>query len=307
MNLRLIKRIRPLEAALDRNNQILTYNANVNLLIKKRREAIIMDAKAVELSDEVLAKTDPDLPAISIFMERSYSESLWLLLESLSMTQRALRFWSLSTVDEIKEALQDKPPSLLDAATLSFVRTRLLKSYGEAVERFGKEPQTFSGIRHHLSPAELRRWTHHPQKKTIVEIPPVFRGTTAEQSPFYSKCNVRLHCVRFFAEGVTTKTETLLVILTHLGEETIVDTNDKAHTWVHEQIKVQFQYRLADRAFNVPSTVDGKIGEQTTNKYAMVGPFASWLIDVNPLYNTDIEMNEVSDAWLEFDGVFDSL
>ena len=291
---------------MERNNQILNYNANVNLTVKKRKEAEILDAKVNELSDDVLAKTDPELPAISLYMEKAYFESLWLLMESLSMTQRALRFWSLSSVDEIKQALQNKPPSLLDTATLSSIRTRLLKSYASAVEKFGKEPQQFSGIKYPLSPAEKRRWTNHPQNKTIIKIPPTFRATTAEQSPFYGKCNVRLHTVRFFAKGLTTNAKTVLVMLTHLGEDTIVDRNDQAHVWVHEQIKLQFQYQLSDMAFDVPGGVDGRIGEKTQDKYALVGPFASWLIEVNPSYNTGVNIKGVTDAWLEFGGVFES-
>ncbi|KAM0553383.1 hypothetical protein ACHAPJ_007397 [Fusarium lateritium] len=302
-----------IEAALQRNNHILMYNSTVNLILKKKQEAKASEAQAAQFSDEALATIDPDLPAISIFMERIYSESLWLLLESLSMTQRALRFWSLTQVDEIKEALKNKPPALLDSTTLSHVRTRLLKSYEKAVERAGKEPQPFSGIKYPLSATEIRRWINHPQMKTIVKIPPVFRETSSEKHPFYGKANVRLHTVRFFAkkadvDGETPLVdgETLLVKLTHLGEETIVNPSNKAFTCVHEQIKLQFQYRVKDMAFNVPGTVDGNIGEKTQGKYAMVGPFASWLVDVDPLYNTGVDLSGVTEAWFEFSGEFDS-
>jgi hypothetical protein len=142
--------------------------------------------------------------------------------------------------------------------------------------------------------------------QTIVRLEPAFRDTTAEENPFYGKANVRLHTVRFFAKGVRIPGETMQVLLTHLGEEVIVDTKNQPHTWIHEQLKVQFQCRVADMSFTGPGTVDGTIGAKVQGKYAMVGPFASWLVDVNPAYNTGIDIMNVSHAWLEFSGEFDS-
>lgn len=74
---------------------------------------------------------------------------------------------------------------------------------------------------------------------------PNFPHYTIGAEPFLQQghCPLTAHTVRFFARGARTNAGRRYYssMLTPLGEETILDTDDKAHTWVHEPITVPFQ------------------------------------------------------------------
>jgi hypothetical protein len=113
--------------------------------------------------------------------------------------------------------------------------------------------------------------------------------------------------VRFFAQGITAPADTVSVQLRHLGDETVVDTNDIPHRFLHEPITLNFQYRVADMSCSGPGTVDGVIGNRPgKDQFAPVGPFATWLVEINPAYNKGVNLEGVTDAWFEFAGTFQS-
>lgn len=298
---------------------VLRYNATIALIQKKEQEACAFEQQSVELSSQVLKDATADLPSSTLFMEQCYAESLWILLESFSRTQRALRFLTLSpaTEDVIGKTLRGNPT---DFDALHTLRTKLLQAYADGIEAAGKNPQHFEGVRHYLTAGELGRLKGGKDSSSaldggavVVKIPPATRKTTADESPFHGMCNVRLKTVRFFARGaaVGDGVQIMTVFLTHLGEETIVDFADTQHVFVHDRIRLQFRYRVADMGYSGPGTVEGNIGEAVAGNgggddFALVGPFASWSIELSQRHNPGLSLQSVEEAWLEFGGTFRS-
>lgn len=292
------------DTTLERNEHIMLYNANIDLFYKKQADIKAATSQLASLTDQVLSTIDPDLPGAAIFMERTYYDSMWILLETLYMSQRALGFWTGMNKNHIAKALKAKPQGFLDAATLGYVRTRLLQAYKNEVENKSHSPQIFPKIKVPVPDRQLSFWKRSKDMKVMIKIPPAMKLTSLEDNPFAGKCDVRLKTVRFFAKGVTGKTTTLKVVLTHLGVETIVDSNDVAHPFTHEKVKLDFEYNTADMTYDFAST-DGNIGKQSTSDvYALVGPFASWLVEIVPQYNPGVSLQGVTSAWFEFNGEY---
>lgn len=284
----------------------MLYNANINLFYKKQEDLKAATSKLSSLTDEILSNIDPDLPGAAIFMERTYYDSMWILLETLYMSQRALNFWTTSSTDWIADALKAKPQSFLDAATLSYVRTKLLQAHKNELEDKGNNPQKFPPIKIPMPDRQLSFWKRSKDMKVMVKIPAAMKETSLDDHPFAGKCDVRLNTVRFFAEGVTVtgKTDMLRVNLTHLGVETIVDAKNKAHSFTHDQVKLDFEHNITDMTYNEKIT-EGNIGKQSTKDvYAHVGPFASWIVEAVPQYNPGVSLKNVTAAWFEFTGEY---
>lgn len=120
---------------LERNNLLLQYNATIALVQKKQAEADSFEEHAKQSSSQILGSTTPALPWSTLFMEQCYTESLWILLESFSRTQRALRFWTLSSPDLIASTLRGDPT---DFDALHTLRTKLLEAYANGIEHHFK-------------------------------------------------------------------------------------------------------------------------------------------------------------------------
>ncbi|GAV98937.1 serine protein [Lentinula edodes] len=293
-----------IDATIKRNQSILDYNASVNILVKHKERVVALQEKSSDLSDAVLAGTDPNLPGIAIMMQQLHAESLWALLEGLYMTQRALRFHSLAVDTELFPPTTSQNLSALDSATLGMVRTRLLRSYRNSIEETGRNPQQFVRIRYYLTEADLKRWKRQITMKTIIDIPPVYHETPIGDHSLAGRSNIRLDTVRFFVEGLKTTYPTVTLTLTQLGTEIIVDHRNKQNEFQHEQVRLQFQYQAGTVSLVESGTVDGNLSKNFNDPYAKIGPFASWMLEIDPRYNPGVNIKEATSAWFEFSGEF---
>lgn len=263
-----------------------------------------LQERSSDLSDAVLAGTDPNLPGIAIMMQQLHAESLWALLEGLYMTQRALRFHSLAVDTELFPPTTSQNLSALDSATLGMVRTRLLRSYRNSIEETGRNPQQFVKICYYLTEADLKRWKRQVNMKTIIDIPPVYHETPIRDHSLAGRSNIRLDTVRFFVEGLKTTCPTVTLTLTQLGTEIIVDHRNKQNEFQHEQVRLQFQYQAGTMSLVESGTVDGNLSKNFNDPYAKIGPFASWMLEIDPRYNPGVNIKEATSAWFEFSGEF---
>ena len=124
---------------------------------------------------------------------------------------------------------------------------------------------------------------------------------------FAAMVNVGLTKVRLFLEDAYTRNGVLRVTLTHAGNEVIYDQHQKAIQFHHERLNVGFHYRIQGNDYKGPGTSDGDIGREDrtgNDRFSLVGPFASWWVDVRPENSPGLDLSKVTKATLEFEGVY---
>lgn len=300
-----------INVTLRRNDAIMQYNNAANLWLKKHEEMSELDIQRT-LAGEPRATQDPDLPAVAMFMEQSYNRMLWATMENLYLTERALRFWTLDDTPIIQPGLGNNPASNMTHATLSNISNDLLTAYSKAHEQRGIKPSHFNGIKVHLNPEGLKQLKSTGE--AFLTIPPVESWTTTQENSFAGKCCVRLTKARFFLKfkDAPSADSRILVAVTHLGRETILDTAHTHHSFLHDQIYMHFKYpsNLADNPHSFKpgeyeDTIDADIGEKTNAEYALVGPFTTWRIQVpKELNDKGLNLDGVDDGFFHFEGMF---
>jgi hypothetical protein len=99
--------------------------------------------------------------------------------------------------------------------------------------------------------------------------------STKHPSPFYGMADVRITRVWVWVEGARTSDNELTVLLTQLGQETIVNLQNQALEFVHSEVGTRLVYDINTKV--VRSGGDIRLPE---SKYAAVGPFGTWVVKV---------------------------
>jgi hypothetical protein len=291
-----------------RNTAVLHYNACVNLWYTNQQHKAYYTDKRDSLSDTVIKTINPDLPAINIFVQKAYSDAVVAVMEALYRAQRSYRFTALTIASPLSASLQGGPPSAMRHADLVRARSGILKAYMDAMDAWGRGPQDFHGVMWPLGDDE---WgAMRTTQGAFVTIPPATPGLSEAQHPFAGKSNVRVTAVRLFVTGgARTASGFLSAKLTHSGAETIVDAAGRQFQFYHNPITREFRYRIAAGEFEpaVDGTVEGDIsgGGVTTDardRYALVGPFTTWSIDLGS--NGGLDLSDATGAYLKFYGKF---
>ncbi|CAN9474366.1 unnamed protein product [Alternaria alternata] len=289
-----------------RNTAVLHYNASLNLWYTNQKQKVYYQTQRDTLSDTVIKTIDPSLPAVTIFMEKAYTDSVATVMHALYRTQRSYRFTALTADSPLSKSLQGSPITQIRHADLVRANANILKAYWDAMDASGSEPQEFHGLVYPLPHAEWE--TVQDTMATYLNIPSVTSDLSESTSPFAKMANVRLTRVRLFVPGAKTASGMLRVALTHNGTETIVDTTDAPYSFFHSPISRTFKYRLTDGAFDssVDGAVDGVIGvrkaAKTEDAFTLVGPFTTWYISL--VGNDGLDLSQASSAYLKFDGSF---
>lgn len=291
-------------AIVERNNQILRYNAILNTEWDKLALIRTYEAELEQFSDETLKTLRPDLPAVAGFVARLYHDARDRVLETLYSTSRAYRFWALSNRDPVQQTFASVAPPDIDTAMLRAVQVTLLGDLADALQALQRAPQSFPpedssgpGIVLALDPEQVD--TLRTEGLLLFQIEPVRPDTTKDESPFAGWANIRLRRVRAWLDGATTSDGEIMVDITHLGGEQVVDTSGTTFTFSHDPIDIGFKYRLDG---TLPPLEDGDIASRDDNRFAPVGPFAWWQIAVNPAYNKDLDLSGLTGVRLEFFG-----
>jgi hypothetical protein len=287
---------------LERNQTIMHYNACVQLWAKYEQQNQRSDATAARVSQEWLTKSSVDFPAVTSFMEGMYLAALADVMFELYQTQRAYRFVSLSSTDVIAATLGSNPLSRLNYATLLDARAGLLKAYKKAHEDMGGPAQPFQARQYKLTKKQL--YEVRKFDRILITIPVALPSMGANDHPLHGMANIRLTKARFFAMGAKTANNKLFVRLQHGGEEKIVRTDGLEVSFQHSQIPIDFCYDLVTGSYQGKGFIDGDIGVSATKEYALVGPFATWQIDITEANNPGLDRNEITEAYLEFEGQF---
>jgi hypothetical protein len=295
---------------LERNQQILNYNAIVLTIAKKVQLASDTQNRIDTVSAKLSAQYQPDLPLMTTFVSRLYYQARSQILETLYLATKAYQFWALSDENLIAQTLGGDTATI-NAEALEGSQVTIIGQYGNAVEGFGRDADTYpsvpseTGILLPLSKEQVQLLQN--SHTLLVSIPAATKETSINTNPFAGLANVRLTKVRLWLPGAVVNdlqgnpdpNGLIRVGLTHTGKETIVAQNGTAYQFTHDPVTVMFIYAPSTKAISQ----DGDIGCQpigATTTYALLGPFTWWQIALDPNLNPGLDLSAVSGASLEF-------
>ncbi|QDG52928.1 hypothetical protein FIV42_19930 [Persicimonas caeni] len=287
-----------------RNNLVLRYNAIVNTEAKYLQRIANYEQKLDEMSDEGLDKLRPDLPAISNFITRMYYDARDEVLQTLYGCSKAYRFWALSEHDLLEESFAGYLPPQINAAILRGAQTKLLGELERAVETLRRPPQHFPPPSNPQGSVELSLSDEQVDAlrqdgAVIFQLEPVYPWTPRSESPFAGWANIRLDKARVWLPGASTADGVFNIDITQMGTEELVDPNGASYEFTHDPIHISFRYRDGE----TPQIMeDGDIGTGSQRRFAPVGPFAWWRIEVNDTYNSELNLENLEGITLEFWG-----
>jgi len=286
-----------IDLVIKRNNEVMQYNALVVQQLQAQIVVITQQHQAKILNQAKLDEIDPSLPMIAVSVQQSYFHTVDQVLKLLYRAERALTFWTLSQAPSKLNTLRAGGFERRGLSQeLASTRDNILTAYSDAVERATSLSQKFESIRLDLSHSQLAELKDN--NRTYVTIIAADSATPVWKSPFANCADVRLERVRLYLEGATTADEVLMVTLTHIGSETMVDTDDLTHLFSHNQVTLKFKYNYATGAIDT----DGDVRGILAGEYALPGPFTTWIVEVNDDYNRNLDLSHVSRAWFDFSG-----
>lgn len=297
---------------LQRNNEVLRYNATVAVLLRTtaRLEQYRTTQNFLGVAEADLINSE--IPALALAMQDTYLHFTSGVLELLHDTQRALKFWSLDegSVD-LTSLRQSGFPADGLGEQLKAKRQDIIKDFRDTINNLGGGRQAYGIVdqtvtgeakRVYLTRRQLQALQMQPRATNgdfavLVSIPVAYKTDDIEANPFATHADVRIQRVRFYLEGAKTSDNNLLVMLQHQGSETIVNVHNESFSFSHERLQYRFQYNLSTNSI----LVDGEFHEDQ-DLYALPGPFANWKVSVPTIGNHHLDLSGVTSAYFEFSG-----
>jgi hypothetical protein len=307
-----------------RNNQILQYNAEVALMLQLAGEIASLKGRVAALNDTVLDTMQADGPDLTAFASRVYYSSRNTVLRLLDETARAYRFWALNDTTTLRTLLGGGLPQV-NTLALNGAKTMLLNDYAIAIENFGGGAPPFpastdqTGVIIPLSATQiamLQQPNSDGDYEVMVRVPIPGPVSTIADNPFKGKANVRLTLARLWLDANVTPVSpdgSITVTLTHLGREQLANANGAVFTFAHAPRSVSFAYKPSPDGDVIAA--EGQIGfaagEIAASPYALYGPFATWQVQIRRSLNCavgadghlhSIDLSKLASAHLEFHG-----
>ncbi|EFR01059.1 hypothetical protein MGYG_04062 [Nannizzia gypsea CBS 118893] len=289
-----------IDAVQKRNNAVLSYNVALALLLKYEMEIESLRALKGELEREA-SNLEAAHPTMQAFLKKLYGDSIQIAQLWLYKTQQAYCFVALNNENVIGKAMADFNFSSFDSDMLRAVHASLSNRYRDHTESMGQSTQVYSGLKYHLKERDVRILQSGGDMGVILDVYISTNPPTDGPDVFFRRADVRLTKVRFFAVGVSTSDDRLDVVITHSGKEAILDKEGTRYEFDHDPLVVGFKYDTTKMKAEGPDTSDGDIASANDDKYALVGPFTSWRIEILSESNKDLDLSDVSAAYFEFD------
>jgi len=319
-------------AVIDRNNKIISYNAAISLLLKKKQQVADTDARRQDLETQLANNVSPALPSMTATMSIFYHAARDQLMETLYLMARAYQFRALDRTNLIAKYMTENtltPATLQSAAISSLYATSdsekhlvagIAWDWSRAQERMGEypvsvfpngpgkwgalyvfnDPQTLETFK------QARTLSDKTQVHSVlVTIPTVSRGSSADRNALSGMSDIRLTNVRAWLDGLRvlddpTPPSRLLIDVVHSGNESIVSPGNDLYTFTHATVTKFFSYSpddLPPKPKDFPTDAifaDSALEEQGDRPtYALIGPFTTWEVR---LTNTYIERVGLLDA-----------
>jgi hypothetical protein len=136
-----------------------------------------------------------------------------------------------------------------------------------------------------------------------IPIAPAVQSTNIADNPFAGMANVRLTLVRARITGATTSDQVLRINIAAGGSETIVAPDNTQVGFTHDPSGALFKYNYVTGEIENEAdfgVVDSGGGSSST--WALIGPFTTWTVHPDPLLNLDLDLTNVTQLSLEFQG-----
>ncbi|KAJ5348578.1 uncharacterized protein N7506_001831 [Penicillium brevicompactum] len=295
------------DLVIKRNAAVLRYNAALVVIAKAVTENAGLDQAQSNISQMEKVSFGMDNPMMTVAMKNAYLTAVKQLQSWLYHAQRAYNFAALNSNNILASYFNTIDTSQYTYGQLSAAYTTLDDAHTSYIQAQKKAAVPFPTIRYELPESDFRliqaSGTDGPS--CPVTIPTPDGDCDHHPSPFVDMMDIRLTKVRLFLPGAKTKNKYLHITLRHMGEETIADTKDKEITFTHETVAVLFRYNILTKQYEGPGTLPGIIGRlDDDDDYALVGPFAVWQIDIEPEKNEDLDLSEITSAYMEFEGSY---
>lgn len=295
---------------LQRNNQVMHYNNVITVFLQTRTKLNSYANDQLALGTQEAQLVNSDIPGLASIVQSSYLDYTAKVLQLLYDTRRALTFWTLNSGTVQLSSLRDEDfPSPGLGARLKTLKGDIITDFGSQTDALGIGRQPFGvpgGPGGQPKIVELDEWQLEllkmPPSKTgqefftTIQINPVTKDTSLDDNVFATNADVRISNVRVYLEGAKTDNSTLNFKLQHLGDEQIVTVKNETRRFTHDRLVFTFEYNLVSGAI----TRDGRL--DLDPEYALPGPFATWRIGVSPLANKNLDLSNVTRAWVEFSG-----
>lgn len=288
---------------ISRNTQIILYNAMFSQFIQVSSERESKCQKLEKVKREGFKKMDPNLPEVASLVSQTYYSARRDLMETLVLTARAYRLWSLNDENIIADMYKKSPPEL-NCSFLNDCQSGFIKAYRRAVEEFGRNASVFpaeagqKGIELELTPLQVKSLKHN--NTVLVAINPATFQSKKSETPFYGYYNIRIDNVRVWVDGAQTRDNALHVNIQHTGAEQYVNADNKLLAFRHNPVTASFQYNTRTKEIYR----EGDMGwrDEDAKKYALIGPFTTWRISLKCENNLDLKLSQVSGVVMEFHG-----
>ncbi|KAK0703601.1 hypothetical protein B0T26DRAFT_757133 [Lasiosphaeria miniovina] len=316
-----------IDAVTARNGLIFKYNITLKLILSKLDEKAVYETKKTELANRQIKNDDPDLPAITAYVEGIYQASRSRVTRLLDILLRSLNFRMLIHSDVYDYAFQgtdpnhadhlDDVPLSLTSIVLQAVRENIKTKFNKEVEYWGSEPAKFPddfdkdiGKRYFLNKYQ-RKALLGGDHAAVFTISPVYKYS-ANGGDFVGCCNVRVYRVRFRLTGLAPasslkKDEDALVRFTlrQGGRETLVDRSNAKFEFDHDEVSTVFSFRVNGAGDTTPldnGNIAGSDIDNMATSYAAPGPFAEWTVDMSGTEFDKLDVTGVTEAYLDFCG-----
>jgi hypothetical protein len=291
----------------ERNNQILTYNAIATLILQTIEEQKKLASDINQYNQRVINQLTTISPEYNAFVARMYFNSITQLFEMMYLTVRSYNFWAL-TSDNVFDFLGGNPREIT-YSTLLNSQNQIIGKYKDAVVNFGTSCSYFpatnknKGIEYKLNALQVDFMKKNYE--TMIKIPLVCKETSHSKNPFAGLSNVRITKVRCYLNGIVAKpgvkNSEVLLNITHTGQEQITSRDNGTQTFSHDIRKVPFKYDFKKNKI----LIDGDFGvhyPEDHTPYALFGPFTTWKIEVDESYREQVDLENIEGIVLEFQG-----
>lgn len=309
-------------AVTERNNKILSYNAAISLILKKKRQVVNNKTHQQDIQKQMADNASPALPAMTASMSVFYHTVRDQLMELLYQMTRAYQFRALDNTNLIAQYMKAHtltPATMTKSAistmyansgSMQYLTDGIAWKWYEAQENMGgdqisvfpKKPDTWGAQYHFTEPEiletfkQVRTLNKTQVHSVLLSIPTVYPYSSADYA-LAGMSDIRLTNVRAWLDGVKVvgrspkDTPRLLIDIIHTGRESIVNPGGGLFFFFHEPVTKFFSYfpnKLPANSNTFPKDAifaDSEIektGDQPT--YALIGPFTTWEVRLTNSY-----------------------
>lgn len=313
------------DVTLGRNSAILDYNASIQLLFEAINNREYSKSQGETLGQK-RNSLNPKSPAILFWLRKTRDTMRLELMQRLNYESRAIRFWGLQ-----KQLDFSRPGPLNSVTQLQVSQLNLKKAFENCLQGYANNirvtwprHESDKGLIYALSKEELEAFKRREVLVTSKGDDGVYTTSVRLEPgapPFGSgRADVRINQVRLWLLGVQVNPDSahrkrLLVKISHVGNETLENTERERFEFAHDAVNIQFEYDTAKVqgvddfsskfVFGKQGLEDNWSGgdsRPTASTIAAAGPFTEWRFAIRESENLGLDMGSVTAAYVEFRG-----